>query len=70
MQFGQLLVNYRPIIAIYRKSTYITNTLPCASGSFRIDPLRFLSGWHKTDKRRLNQFLLLFGLVCVYVCNF
>ena len=40
---------------------------PCGSRSCRIDPLRFLAGWRN---RRLNQVLVSFGLVCVYVCSF
>jgi len=51
------------IIFIWSKRKYA----PCGSGSCRIDPLRFLAGWHK---RRLNQVLVSFGLVCVYVCSF
>jgi len=46
---------------------FCVSSAPCGSGSCRIDPLRFLAGWRK---RRLNQVLLSFGLVCVYVCSF
>ena len=42
-------------------------TAPCGSGSCRNNPLRFLAGWRK---RRLNQVLVSFGLVFVYVCSF
>ena len=39
----------------------------CGSGSCRINSLCFLAGW---CKRRLNQILVAFGLVYVYVCRF
>jgi len=55
----------RKICTIYTRTNRID--APCGSGSCRIDPLRFLAGWRK---RRLNQVLVSFGLVCVYVCSF
>ena len=48
-------------------SSFLSSVAPCGSGSCRIDPLRFLARWRK---RRLNQVLVSFGLVCVYVCSF
>ena len=51
----------------HSSAVYVNNWPPMWVQNCRIDTLCFLDRWHK---RRLNQVLVLFGLVCVYVCSF